>query len=102
MAVVQMRDSPFALVISDVFMPDVNGFEFLMTVRDTFPRTRIIMISGGGISVGEEVGVEPTLSAAAKLGAARVLQKPFVFEELLDAVRALLVDDDPKLDTGRN
>ena len=97
-----MRDSPFALVISDVFMPDVNGFEFLMTVRDAFPETQIIMISGGGMSVGEEVGVIPTLSAAAKLGAARVFQKPFAFNELLDAVRALLVGYDPESEAGRD
>ena len=88
MALSYMGGGPVELVISDVFMPDVNGFDFLMSIRDAFPATRIIMISGGG-----DLGATPTLSAAANLGADRVFEKPFDLEEMLVAVRALLADD---------
>ena len=36
------------MVIADVSMPEVNGFELLKLVRKRYPETAVIMITGYG------------------------------------------------------
>ncbi len=45
------------MIISDLQMPNMNGFEFLSVVRQRFPAVPVIVISGefSGISVPESV-----------------------------------------------
>ncbi|SNS71510.1 Response regulator receiver domain-containing protein [Granulicella rosea] len=45
------------MIISDLQMPNMNGFEFLSVVRQRFPAIPVIVISGefSGISVPESV-----------------------------------------------
>lgn len=74
---------PTDVVISDVFMPDMDGIDFLMRVRETFPEAKIIVMSGGGA-----LGKESVLAAASRLGADVVFEKPFEATQVLDAVRA--------------
>ena len=78
---------PADLVISDVYMPGMDGIDFLLRVRDTFPEARIIMISGGG-----QLEADTVLNAASRLGADRVVKKPFSVTDMLEEVRAVLVD----------
>lgn len=73
------------LVITDVLMPEMEGLETVMAVRREFPAIKLIAMSGGG-----RKGNYDYLSAAAKLGASKVLQKPFNRIALLDAVRECL------------
>lgn len=40
------RTSPFDLIISDLNMPQMSGFEFLSVVRRQFPQTPLIAVSG--------------------------------------------------------
>lgn len=72
---------PPDLVISDVYMPEMDGVEFVMRLRETFPEVPIIAISGGGL-----LSKEAVLGAAASLGAQTVLEKPVDAQDLLDAV----------------
>lgn len=76
---------PTDLVISDVIMPQMSGLEFLARIREVFPDSKAIIISGGGPLQGGTV-----LYNAATLGADRVLEKPFEVDDLLAAVRELL------------
>ncbi len=76
---------PTDLVISDIYMPEMDGIEFLIRVREAFPEARIIAMSGGGHLAKERV-----LAAASILGAVGVLEKPFEMEEVLAAVTKAL------------
>jgi DNA-binding NtrC family response regulator len=71
----QLKERPFALVITDVNMPDGNGFDILDTVRANFPRTVVLLITGYGTI---ESAVE-----AIKKGAYDYLTKPIVDDDLL-------------------
>lgn len=76
---------PSDLIITDVYMPQMNGIEFAMRVRETFPEAKIIGMSGGGFLTGESV-----LGALEALGAVGKLEKPFDADEVIRVVRSAL------------
>ena len=73
------------LVITDIFMPEGDGFEMLNELRDREPRIPVIAMSGGGAQDGMDV-----LAIAGRLGAKKVLNKPFARRQLLDAIAEAL------------
>jgi DNA-binding response OmpR family regulator len=66
------------LVVTDLFMPEMDGIEVISALRRQFPGVKIVAMSG-------RPGVD-YLSVAKELGAARILRKPFGMDELLSAV----------------
>ena len=81
-----LADDDADLVIVDVFMPRRGGSARLRDLRQAYPRTPLIAISGqftsalNGSSTSRELGVH------------RVIGKPFTRERLLCAVRDAIVD----------
>lgn len=73
-----LKEQSFAMVITDVNMPDGDGFEILDLVKQHFPRTVVLLITGYGTI---ESAVE-----AIKKGAYDYLTKPIVDDDLLLAV----------------
>lgn len=69
------------LILTDLLMPDVDGVELILFLRQIAPRTPIIAMTGGG-----RVGVELLLDTAGALGAVQTLPKPFETQQLLEAV----------------
>jgi CheY-like chemotaxis protein len=81
------RAAPTDLIITDILMPDKEGLETIMELRQDFPRARIIAISGG-----TKFGRLNFLAMAQKLGAQYTLQKPFSLQEMLEIIRKALQD----------
>jgi CheY-like chemotaxis protein len=73
------------LVITDVVMPEVDGFEVLLKLRHLAPGTGALVMSGGG-----RVTPDVYLETARRLGASAVLRKPFTRAEMLEAVHQIL------------
>jgi DNA-binding NtrC family response regulator len=64
--------SPVDLVITDIYMPEMDGFEMLRSLRRTRRNVPVITVSGEGrMTKGFD------LDCARKLGAVAVLRKPF-------------------------
>ncbi len=72
---------PTDLVVTDILMPDMDGIEFIMRLRATFPETPIIAMSGGGM-----LPKDTLLAASQVLGAVHTLSKPFAAEQLTACV----------------
>lgn len=81
----RFREEPAALVITDVLMPEQEGLETLMQLRQVSKAVKVIAISGGG-----RVGPDTYLNSALTLGADAILAKPFGREELLNLVSKVL------------
>jgi CheY-like chemotaxis protein len=71
------------VVVTDLFMPNRDGLETIVELRKDFPRTAIIAVSGW-------TAASPLLSIAKRLGAVGVLEKPFLPQQLLEAVEKAL------------
>jgi len=80
------KQHPADILITDIFMPDTDGFEVIDAVRRGFPQTRIVVVSGGARLAKREY-----LLDAALMDVDAILQKPFDVETLLrtlDAIRS--------------
>ena len=74
-----------ALIITDIFMPKMDGFEVLRHVKTSFPLLPVIAMSGNMSGHGPLY-----LESIRMLGADRTFVKPIIGAELLDAIFALL------------
>jgi CheY-like chemotaxis protein len=80
------RDRNFDLVITDVMMPESDGFEVIATLKAAHPNTKIIAISGGGVTMISN----DCLRVAHRLGATAVLAKPFNRADLMGVIRHVM------------
>ena len=76
------RETPFDLVILDVMLPGIDGFEVCRELRRTGGLIPVLMLTARSEVVDKVVGL--------KLGADDYLTKPFEMAELLARVEALL------------
>lgn len=92
----EMYNSLFDLIISDIMMPDIDGFEFAENVRRINKRIPILFMSARDDLPAKQKGF--------RLGIDDYMVKPIDFEELLLRVRALLrranIETEKKLTVG--
>jgi DNA-binding response OmpR family regulator len=79
------RETPVDLLILDVMLPKLNGFELLRMLRSERRTVPIIMLSARGAEMDKVMGLE--------LGAEDYITKPFSLAELLARVKAVLRRD---------
>jgi len=72
----------YDLLITDVVMPEVSGWELIEAVRAQKPQVRVIAISGGGGAFTADIA----LDISRRRGATTLLRKPVEIDVLLDAV----------------
>ena len=83
------RTTPADIVITDILMPEQEGLETIRELQRDCPEVKIIAISGGG-----QIGDYNFLTIAQRLGARRAFQKPFVLQDMLNAVHEVLQTHD--------
>lgn len=80
-----LQRRPVALVVTDILMPQVDGYELIMKLKQSPHRPRIIAMSGNPSKIGLDF-----LRSAQQLGADRILPKPFVPQTLLKLVAEII------------
>lgn len=91
-ALVQLARNRLRLVVTDTFMPRLDGIELLIASRRSQPSIPVIVVSGGGRAAEPEAVLRP----ARILGAKRTLAKPFEVQEFLAVVGELLAEQRSK------
>ncbi len=76
------RSEEFQLIILDVMLPGLSGFEVLRQYRESGGKTPVLMLTARGDDVDRIVGLE--------MGADDYLPKPFNPRELLARIKAIL------------
>ena len=90
---VALDDSTFDLMIVDIFMPHMRGFESIRVFHHHAPTVPLIAISGYAFS--GEASSPDFLRMALKLGATRCLRKPFRPTTLLSVIDQCLSEAEP-------
>lgn len=89
-----LDNAAFDLMIVDVFIPHMRGFEAIRPCHERAPTVPLIAISGDPFSDTESSGSE-FLRLATRLGAARGLRKPFKPHDLLGEIDECLSEAKP-------
>ncbi len=84
-AVAVLESLPVSLVVTDLKMPEMDGFELLGYLQNDFPQIPVIVMTAFGTPE-----IETRLSQS---GMIRMLEKPVDFEELTQLITGLLKQD---------
>ena len=85
-AVMLLEQCSFKLVVTDIFMPRMDGIELIMHCRRVEPMAQILTCSGGGCYCQENSALE----SAHLLGSGRTLVKPFSLAQFVAVVREMI------------
>jgi DNA-binding NtrC family response regulator len=76
------KENRYDLILTDLKMPDMDGMEFLVSMKETQHEVKVIMITGySTVDNAEE---------AIRLGAHNYIEKPFTPDTLIAAVKDAL------------
>jgi CheY-like chemotaxis protein len=78
-----LEEEAFDLVITDIYMPDLDGLEVIQLEHRTRPNVPIVAVSG-------MTGARNMLKVARHMGACQTVQKPFSKAGLIEAVETAL------------
>lgn len=87
-----VRTTSVDIVITDLIMPVQEGVETIMTLRRERPRLPVVAISGGASNS------KLYLDIAGKIGAKRMLGKPFAPRQLVALIEEILAEEKQKPD----
>jgi len=79
-----MESESVDLLLTDIAMPDMDGYELYGKTRDLFPHIPIIMMTGFGYDPNH------TIVKARKNGLRKVIFKPFDMEQIQEAIQSSL------------
>lgn len=84
-ALAHLRDADVDLVITDIKMPGIDGFELVTWLKANRPKIRVVMTTAyGSLQVREQ---------SMKLGALHYMEKPVDLEKLKDYLHSLFKQD---------
>lgn len=81
-AIVEMRNVDFDLVLLDIKMPRMNGFEVLKHIKENHARSKVVMLTG---FADLKNAIE-----SKKLGADDFVSKPYDLVDLLTTIERVL------------
>lgn len=84
------NNNHYDLLVTDLFMPNMNGIELIVKCQQTFPDLKIMLISGGGRNVDAEHGSQSVTFQDQQINIDKFLRKPCDLDEIIGTVTSLL------------
>lgn len=81
-ALERLRTGGYDVLVTDIWMPEIDGVSLIKSLAAEFPGLRIMAMTGGG----PDMTIETALSLAQVWGAERVFVKPFDEARLAEAI----------------
>ncbi len=81
-----LKNGPFSIMITDIRMPEMDGFELMRAVRDQFPDVYIICMTAHGGSY--------TYTDVVAVGAKDYITKPFTIDEMRAKLNRVIREKD--------
>jgi DNA-binding response OmpR family regulator len=85
-AIQKLREEKIDLILTDIAMPDMDGYELYSQIRNFDDKVPIIMMTGFGYDP------DHVLVKAKRNGLHDIIFKPFEIRELLDKINTALKD----------
>jgi response regulator RpfG family c-di-GMP phosphodiesterase len=82
-ALSRLAEQPFAFLLSDIRMPQMGGLDLLDRVRELYPETSILLLTGAA-----DV---PMVVRALRSGVADFITKPFTIQDLRERMRTAVL-----------
>jgi CheY-like chemotaxis protein len=83
----RFREGTFDLVMTDLAMPGMSGWQVAQAVKAARPKVPVVLVTGWGVEVqADELHTH---------GVDRVMTKPFRFEDVQEVVASFRAPDDP-------
>ena len=79
-----LEHQPVDVIVSDIHMPNLDGFQLLGEVREHHPATPVILITGFSVCEAQKMAFER--------GASAFVGKPFHLKELKEVIDGVLKD----------
>jgi len=86
----QLNDKHYDLLASDLFMPEMNGFELIEKCKQEFPAIKLLLFSGGGKELDAEPGSKIIKFQGETTTVDLFLKKPYDLMDLLNNIENLL------------
>jgi CheY-like chemotaxis protein len=84
-----MIDGEYAVIISDIHLPDMNGYDFMLKLKEMMDPVPLVLMTGFGYDP------EHSIVKARQAGLKAVLYKPFRLDQLLSNVELIIKSPDP-------
>jgi CheY-like chemotaxis protein len=84
-----LESQPFDVMLVDIFMPHMRGYESIRIFHERAPTIPLVAMSGYAFAASASPSPD-FLRMALELGAMRCLRKPFTPDALLTAIRECL------------
>ncbi len=79
---IKQEEATIDLVVTDIKLPDLNGYEIFSGARNSFPEVPVILMTGFGYDPSHSI------VRASQEGVSAVLFKPFRTGQLLEAIKS--------------
>jgi CheY-like chemotaxis protein len=86
-----LRDSAYDVIIADIRLPDMNGYELMLKLQEVLKPVPLVLMTGFGYDPGHSI----VNARKAGLPAWAILYKPFRLDQLLTAVEHMLQETGP-------
>ena len=84
-----MIDGEYDVIIGDIRLPDMNGYEFMLKLKEIMDPVPLVLMTGFGYDP------EHSIVKARQAGLKAVLYKPFRLDQLLSNVELVIKSPDP-------